>query len=240
MKKALLLIVSLILILTACGTDTTQNDEPINSEKPTNPPAEEKAEQTIEGYETITLEEQKDWVNITVSYPKFNVEPLDKEIERAATRKFEEYLAINEEPDELALEYDMLYAYDLNFADPIITDTFVSIEFTEYTYTGGAHGNYISIPFNYNYKKNRFIKIQDVLRGDREKLEKLAQITYNELSQWEGLFMDAVVEETAPLWDNFSTFLLTEDSIIILFQPYEVGPYAAGLIDVEIPLEELR
>ena len=79
-----------------------------------------------------------------------------------------------------------------------------------------------------------------MLQGDKAKLKSIADFTYQQLAQKEGLFMDQVVEKTTPNWGNFSSFLLTEEGIVIQFQPYEVGPFAAGLIEVEIPYSQIQ
>lgn len=44
---------------------------------------------------------------------------------------------------------------------------------------------------------------------------------------------------TRPVEGNLEKFLLTEDSIVFHFQPYEVAPYSAGIVEVSIAFEEL-
>lgn len=201
------------------------------------------AKKQIKGnYKTITRTEQMGRANFSISYPTFNIKPLDQEIEQLVTKKFNEYVADNEEMEEIIqdADVDVTFSFELDFEEPIVTDSFISIEFNEYTYSGGAHGNYMTIPINYDTKNSKIITLQDVLQGDKAKLKSIADFTYQQLAQKEGLFMDQVVEKTTPNWGNFSSFLLTEEGIVIQFQPYEVGPFAAGLIEVEIPYSQIQ
>lgn len=46
-----------------------------------------------------------------------------------------------------------------------------------------------------------------------------------------------ISEGTAPKEENFENFLITDNALIIIFDPYEVAPYAAGSVFVEIPLD---
>jgi hypothetical protein len=39
--------------------------------------------------------------------------------------------------------------------------------------------------------------------------------------------------------DNYQNFVLTEDSLIFFFPPFQVAPYAAGAFEVTIPLADI-
>ena len=45
---------------------------------------------------------------------------------------------------------------------------------------------------------------------------------------------------TAPSEENFSTFYLTDAELVIVFSPYQVGPWAIGTQTLPIPLSELQ
>ena len=97
------------------------------------------AKKQIKGnYKTITRTEQMGRANFSISYPTFNIKPLDQEIEQLVTKKFNEYVADNEEMEEIIqdADVDVTFSFELDFEEPIVTDSFISIEFNEYTYSG--------------------------------------------------------------------------------------------------------
>jgi hypothetical protein len=52
--------------------------------------------------------------------------------------------------------------------------------------------------------------------------------------------MDWISGGASPDQANFKTFLFTENSLIILFDPYQVAPYAWGIVAVNIPFSKLK
>ena len=66
----------------------------------------------------------------------------------------------------------------------------------------------------------------------------MSELTRKKLLEQE-LPQDMVEAGTAPEEENFSTFLLEEDGLTVYFNPYQVGPWAAGVVTVTLPLKEL-
>ena len=48
---------------------------------------------------------------------------------------------------------------------------------------------------------------------------------------------DLFLEGFEPKKENFSTFALTDSSMILYFNEYQIAPYAAGNFQIEIPSE---
>ncbi|MDR2494004.1 MAG: RsiV family protein [Spirochaetaceae bacterium] len=114
------------------------------------------------------------------------------------------------------------------------------IERTRYAFTGGAHGNYTVDCAVADTEKRRILTLADVVARDAlPKTRRLTEAALRErldigpeapLSEG-GLFEDAV--------DLPENFFLTEEGLGFLWNPYEIGPYVMGAIEVVIPYEKL-
>src|SRR5690606_17556114 len=191
------------------------------------------------GYDIIIKEERNEWVEASVAYPKLGIENIDQDIAAKMEEQFQEYWAAAKEMESTAKEYGQSYWFTVKIEEIAETDRYVSMQFLHSTYEGGAHGNAFVETFTYDKQSGALWRLEDVLQGDTAKLEKLAALVHDQLMNQEGLFYDLIPEATAARWENFSTYALTEQTLIIFFQPYEVGPYAAGIGEAEIRLDEL-
>ncbi len=113
------------------------------------------------------------------------------------------------------------------------TRDIISVSLTSYINTGGAHGN-LNISFlNFDGSTGKLID-NNALITDSTAFKGIAKIHF-----------DASVEDKELLFDN-ETFNLPEnigysdDGIILLYNPYEIAPYATGIIEFSIPFEEAK
>ncbi|WP_271855256.1 DUF3298 and DUF4163 domain-containing protein [Patiriisocius marinus] len=119
------------------------------------------------------------------------------------------------------------------------SDDLISIEMSQYSYTGGAHG-YNSVSFlNVDSKtgevitNNQFIKDKNALTVLAE--NKLRE-NYN-LSKTDNI-------NAGVFWFENDTFYLSNaigisnGNLVIHYNSYEIASYADGSIDIELPLEE--
>ena len=174
-----------------------------------------------------------------VAYPKLGIENIDQDIAAKMEEQFQEYWAAAKEMESTAKEYGQSYWFTVKIEEIAETDRYVSMQFLHSKYEGGAHGNAFVETFTYDKQSGALWRLEDVLQGDTAKLKKLAALVHDQLMNQEGLFYDLIPEATAARWENFSTYALTEQTLIIFFQPYEVGLYAAGIVEAEIRLDEL-
>ncbi len=133
------------------------------------------------------------------------------------------------------------WIYSLEVALETSSDKFVSLQWTEYTNTGGAHG-YAAIGLSsFDRERNQVITESDIfVEGYKEKLAQIIQTqlvqdykvnTVEDLST-EGFFSPSEIEPN----DNF---LLTETGIRYCFNPYEISPYAMGHIYVNLTWDDV-
>ena len=120
----------------------------------------------------------------------------------------------------------------------------ISIKFSvsEY-YSGAAHPNNYILVFNYDIAQDKEIVLKDLFLSENDYLVMLSDLTKSALlDRFEEdleIMQDWIETGTEPKEENFQDFGFTEDSLIIYFKPYQVGPYAIGAQEVEILFEDL-
>jgi hypothetical protein len=113
----------------------------------------------------------------------------------------------------------------------------ISFIFTLETYSGGAHGNIAMKTFVYSSDAKK-LSIGSFFKPGSNYLAKLSEITRKKL----GEKSDEIwyEEGTEPVSTNFDSFYIsTEGKLVIIFQPYQVGPWVAGTPEVSIGFDEL-
>ena len=110
----------------------------------------------------------------------------------------------------------------------------ISLSITTYMNTGGAHGN-LNISFlNFNAQTGKQLRNEDLLE-DYLAFTSLAKKYFEEeISDKKELYFEP---------DNFKlpeNIGFNEDGVILLYNTYEVAPYATGITEIYIPWKELR
>jgi hypothetical protein len=105
------------------------------------------------------------------------------------------------------------------------------------TYLGGAHGSHYVQYFNFDVQSGKLLTISDVVPADKEMLVLMA-MEERLCKDWEAKDLADLQEKTGiTMLGNLyltNNFLLRGDSIVFLFNQYEIAPYAAGLISVTL------
>ena len=132
------------------------------------------------------------------------------------------------------------------FADVSVTNLYgskeiISLELSQYIYSGGAHGNGYVQFMNFDPKSGEEISLNDLVT-DYSEFTTIVEMKFREKFSIPVL---TNINSTG-YWfhdDKFylpTTIGLTANSILIRYNPYEIDSYAAGPIELEIPREEVR
>lgn len=198
---------------------------------------------TINYVEAIGTTEVSERINKRIQ--KFIIESLNFDEEASKAKNFTEasevfiktYRLHSAEFPDMAAEY---FA-QINVSENYSSETLISIELKNYLYTGGAHG----------YGSTTFLNI-DPQTGDTfpseaiiKNIDDFTNFAEKKFKEENSIPQNDPVNSTG-FWFEDDTFYLpetlgfTRDSIILLYNQYDIASYAAGPIEVKISLEDAK
>jgi len=132
--------------------------------------------------------------------------------------------------------FSIRHKYEVTFQSPDI----LSLKFTDWAYEGGAHSNSAIEGMIIDLESGKTLTIDDIF--GRKNIKEINQIIYDALApKAEGIFRDEVESRK----DSFikdgkcqgCTLVMSKNGIIVIFQAYEVAPFADGNPEVLIPVK---
>ena len=107
--------------------------------------------------------------------------------------------------------------------------------FTEYYegYYGGAHGEGSYVGHNYDVRTGNEIRIGDVVK-DRDKL---TELLIKKLEEKYGEYLFEEAKDTVKDAEEYN-FTIDPDGLSFYWGPYELAPYAAGMLQVKLLFDE--
>jgi hypothetical protein len=114
------------------------------------------------------------------------------------------------------------------------TDKIISIVYSHYSYSGGAHGYYGITTFNYNRQTAEAITI-DNLSTDIDELTAIAEKIF---IQQNGDVKNFMFEDDKFYLPNI--FYFTEKGIVFYYSIYEIASYAEGDITIELDYNQIK
>jgi hypothetical protein len=207
-----------------------------------------KIEETKESSEILSGEEEKiiydnsKYLKIDIKYPAFENKTTSKVIKDFVDNQLEifkkessyETLSQDEKDrmDENGSQYEFLITYKT-----YRTENTASVVFSIYNYNGGAHGGLIIRSLNFKSNDNLFT-IGDIFQPESNYLETLSKISRTKLKEKLAENLGSWGDDgTAPITSNFETFYLTPGKLNIVFQPYQVAPWASGTPEISIDIK---
>jgi hypothetical protein len=125
-----------------------------------------------------------------------------------------------------------------------VSPELVSLKFRVETYTGGAHGIAAFKTFIFDLAENRLLTLDDLFLPDVDPLATVAPLVHDlalaQLDEMGGMSdADWIATGTEPLPENYQSYVLTDDSLVFFFPPYQLAAYAAGTQTISVPLSEI-
>lgn len=185
-----------------------------------------------------------DGPSVEIYYPVFGNQPVDLAIKLFAEKQAAEYekdvaesAASDEERPDGYERWEMSGYFNIERPNPKI----VSVIFNIFSYSGGAHGNLLINCLNYNLATGKPVDFADLFKDPEKALEMMSVFSAKKLNTELGDYADEdmILSGTSPDLTNFSNLSLVPDGLYIEFQPYQVGPWAAGPQRVEMTLQDL-
>ncbi|KQS92164.1 DUF3298 and DUF4163 domain-containing protein [Chryseobacterium sp. Leaf394] len=108
------------------------------------------------------------------------------------------------------------------------TKDYLTIQYNGYGFSGGAHG------YGYDLYKVVDLKNQSVIQ--------LSDLIDSSKITWKPILLKHVDREM--LFDENITannnFYFDSNSLTFIYNQYEIGPYAAGIIEIKVPFSEIK
>jgi hypothetical protein len=134
--------------------------------------------------------------------------------------------------------------YGIEYAD----NDLLSVSFLEGNFTGGAHPNYNYFTITYDLKNGREIKLSELFKPGAKYLQAVSAYASKDLRSRKmpdsdenmGLAQDIFAEGATAQAENYRNWNITKRGLMFTFDPYQVGPYAAGPQNVIVPYDKLK
>lgn len=139
---------------------------------------------------------------------------------------------------------EMFYSFDYNADTLAVTPTYATIQFSGYTFTGGAHGSFYILPAVFTRPEGHQLTWNDLIAPDR-KAELLGMIRRALMEQYFDVSTDEAFAEMLLVKPDEITLpvggpALSPEGLHVIYQQYEIAPYACGMPSCIIPMEDLR
>lgn len=110
----------------------------------------------------------------------------------------------------------------------------LSLTIDYYQYTGGAHGITERRPYNVDLQSGQDLTLKNLFVDNYDYASVINQEIKKQISNGEPVYFEGN-RGFQEISDN-QAFYLQEEALVMVFQQYEIAPYAAGIPEFKIPL----
>ncbi len=126
----------------------------------------------------------------------------------------------------------------------------LALLYRTYTFTGGAHGNYVDNAYVFDPESGELVTL-DKLSSDSEQLisyltECMLALVNEDKDQYyterladQSYFVDTTMEEALKALVRDTNWYFDNNGMCIFSDLYEIAPYAAGIVEFDIPYDML-
>lgn len=140
------------------------------------------------------------------------------------------------------------YGYSYYTLDTVTRLDSIAFSMTTYfsSYTGGAHPNNVQEAFNFSLEDGDRLSLEEILQPKgTHALEFMILDRLQEKADGFGLFpeYERVVTERFQedaLYAQTDFWYFSNTGLVVFFNPYDISPYAAGVVKIEFPYENLE
>jgi len=159
---------------------------------------------------------------------------------KALVDEFKGYADEMTDEDRQNLPEDVNYTFDMGYDVEYSGSDIVSVSFGHSTYTGGAHPNHFSSSITVDMKGGKVLSLSDLFKPGSSYLKVISDFCIADITeQQEGDADEEWIGRGAgPDAENFKSWAVTKEGLKFYFDPYAVGPYAAGPFEVVVPFEK--
>ena len=181
---------------------------------------------------------------ITIQYPYLEDAPratvFNQGVEDFINAEISSFKAVVDENEVWRLENmpeassDLRITYELTYQEHEMISILFSVSFYS---AGAAHPGFYVRSFSYDVARGQFLSLPELFQPGTLFLEIISTYCINELNNTGMLSWE---DGAQPILTNYQNWNLQPDGILISFDPYQVAPGAAGLLQVIVPYETLQ
>ena len=201
--------------------------------------------------DTKSFASELDEINLSIKFPQ--IKGLeDKKFERDLNKRFrEEAQRARKEAITTAKEYNkdiiqdhltpIKFEYISTFSVIEAPKAYLVLGFLNYQYSGGAHGISHQKYLNIRTTDHKILTLKDLFKEDAD-YKSLINAEINEQMknrQIKGEYFFTGSQGFTGIKEDQEYYINTLGDIVIVFNVYEIAPYAAGIIEFTIPREKL-
>lgn len=129
--------------------------------------------------------------------------------------------------------YNSVYQYNM-------CGDLVSVKTSNYVYSGGAHGMSYLVTYTGNIGGKDTFVLSDLFKEEQDGIASVKNIIKEKINEQKDMYFEEAVT-TIDSMDLSNSFYIDETgNLVIYFNPYEIAPYAAGIIEFSISPDELE
>lgn len=132
------------------------------------------------------------------------------------------------------------YSMDISYSVAHADKNLISLLFTSYSYTGGAHGGTGSAAVNYDLNRGEMLKLSDLFQPNANYLKVLSDYCIKEVKELNVSDDEWIRNGAGPKLENYESWNITPQGLQITFDAYQVASYAAGPQEIVIPYSVLK
>ena len=179
------------------------------------------------------------------NFEKFNQTVRGSVVKKIAEFKKDVAPKPDEEPrPEDSMGSDLSISYEIALArDDVVSVLLIVSSY----YQGAAHPNGYSEGVNFDLKNGKVLKLADLFKPGAKYLQALSAFCVADLKKQSkakgepGMLDDSSINSgAAPALKNFHSWTIKKQGLGVEFDPYQVGPYAAGAQSVVVPYSAIK
>jgi hypothetical protein len=196
---------------------------------------------------TEQINDKTEKYEIKIAYPVLSRMP--ENVSSAINREIKSYVDTNITEfkkgvaDNAIENLDYKSALQIDFEKILLNERVISYKITNYQYVAGmAHPMTVYHGLNYDLENGKMIKLEDLFNPGEAYLAVLSLMSHDIIKTNLGEYYneDFVKAGLEPVPLNFSEFVLKKDGLELIFNVYQVAPYAAGVQLAEIKYADLK
>ena len=119
----------------------------------------------------------------------------------------------------------------LDFKMSHVVGNLIFFKETGESYYGGAHGSFGASYYAFDAALDKPIRLSDIVTNESKVRKMLPRYDHRdkENKMWENVDVP-----------DIQNFYIKDGKMVFVFQPYQIGPYCDGIVEVPVPLKTLR